>query len=180
MSDTGRLGEWSPKFHEWVSSSQGLLAQGKAKEAFAKYPWYQTEGDPFVRLDKSASEARFGLVTTGGYSVEGEHEPFTGLPDFGDDAADFHSIRLDTDPGKLRIDHVGYDHRFAKEDHNVNLPFDRLKEMVADGELGSVSDETVVVMGLLPNVKRLLEITLPRIVEKFQSDSVEAALLVPS
>jgi len=79
-----------------------------------------------------------------------------------------------------RIDHFGYDHRFAKEDFNANLPCDRLKEMVADGELGSVANDSIVLMGLIPNVAPLVEETIPRIVEKFQSDSVEAALLVPS
>jgi D-proline reductase (dithiol) PrdB len=180
MTDTATLSEWVPEFQTWAKESRGLFAQGKAKEAFAKYPWFQTKGDPFARLDKPASQSRFGLVTTGGYSVEGEHEPFSGLPDFSDTAPDFHVIGLDADPSKLRIDHHGYDHRFAKEDHNANLPFDRLKEMVADGELGSVSNDSIVLMGLAPNVAPLIEETVPRIVEKFRSDSVEGALLVPS
>jgi hypothetical protein len=180
MTDAATLGEWVPKFEAWVKDSRPLLAEGKAKEAFSRYPWFQTLGDPFVRLGKPAAEARFGLVTTGGYSIEGEHEPFTGLPDFGDTAPDFHLVGFDVDPTKLRIDHHGYDHRFAKQDHNANLPLDRLKEMVADRELGSVANDSIVLMGLVPNVKPLIEETIPRIVDKLRSDSVEAALLVPS
>ena len=49
-----------------------------------------------------------------------------------------------------------------------------------NGELGSVAEETVVLMGLVPNVEPLINETIPRIVERFRSDSVEAALLVPS
>jgi D-proline reductase (dithiol) PrdB len=180
MTDTANLSDWAPTFQAWVNDSQSLFAKGKAKEAFSQYPWFQTEGDPFVRLDKPASQTRFGLVTTGGYSIEGEQEPFTGLPNFGDAVPDFRLIGLDVDPTKLKINHVGYDHRFAKEDHNANLPLDRLKEMVADGELGSVADDSVVVMGLIPNVAPLIEKMIPSIVDKFRSDSVEAALLVPS
>lgn len=180
MTDSASLVSWQPRFEAWVKGSASLFQQGKVKEAFAKYPWFTTEGDPFVRLDKPASQARFGLVTTGGYSVEGEHEPFSGLPDFSDEAPDFHLVGLDVDTSKLRIDHHGYDHRFAKEDHNANLPLDRLKELVSDGELGSVANDSIVLMGLIPNVAPLIEETIPRIVEKFRSDSVEGALLVPS
>lgn len=180
MSDAAGLASWTPRFESWRETAGPLLAQGKAKEAFGQYPWVQTDGDPFARLGKPAAEARFGLVTTGGYSIEGVHEPFTGLPDFSDAAPEYHAIGLDADPGTFRIDHHGYDHRFAKEDFNANLPLDRLKEMVADGELGSVANDTLVLMGLAPNVGPLIETTIPRIVEKFRSDGVEAALLVPS
>ena len=180
MSDAASLADWQAKFSQWVDFAKPLLPQGKAKEAFAEYPWFTTSDDPFAKLDKPVSEARFGLVTTGGYSIEGVHEPFTGLPNFGDDVPEFHVIGLDVDPSQLRIDHVGYDHRFAKEDHNVNLPVDRLAEMVNDGEIGSVAPDSIVLMGLIPNVVPLIETTIPRIVEKFRSDSVEAALLVPS
>jgi len=180
MSDSVTLSTWEPKFEAWKQECMPLLAEGKAKEAFSKYPWYPTQGDPFVRLAKPASQTRFGLVTTGGYSVEGEHEPFSGLPDFSATAPDYHVIGLDADPSKFRIDHFGYDHRFAKEDHNANLPFDRLKEMVADGELGSIANDSIVLMGLVPNVRPLVESTIPDLVDKFQSDGVEAALLVPS
>jgi D-proline reductase (dithiol) PrdB len=180
MTDSAALTAWKPKYEAWTGDAKSFFADGKPKEAFGIYPWLQTEGDPFSTLGKPAAEARFGLVTTGGYTVVGEHEPFTGVPDFSDAAPDIHVVSLDADPEKFQINHFGYDHRFAKEDPNVNLPFDRLKEMVADGELGSVSNDSVVLMGLIPNVVPLIEQTIPAIVERFRSDSVEAALLVPS
>jgi hypothetical protein len=180
MTDSAALTAWTPKFAAWRKETSSLFAKGKAKEAFSKYPWFQTTGDPFVKLAKPASQTRFGLVTTGGYSVLGEHEPFSGLPDFSTAAPNIHVVALDADPSKLQINHFGYDHRFAKEDHNANLPFDRLREMVGDGELGSVANDSIVLMGLIPNVVPLIEETIPAIVERFRSDSVEAALLVPS
>ncbi len=156
------------------------LAEGKAKEAFSKYPWFTTEGEPFARLAKPAKESRFALITTGGYSIEGVHEPFTGMPDFGDAAPLVHTVPLDVDRSKLGIKHMGYDHRFAKEDINVNLPLDRLSELEKAGEIGAISSDTEGVMGLIPNVVPLVEQTIPALVEKLRSDSVEAALLVPS
>ena len=180
MSDIGSLAAWQPRFKEWVENATPLFQSGKAKEAFASYPWFTTEGDPIAKLDKPVSEARFALVTTGGYSIEGEQEPFVPMPNFGDDAPIIHSIPLDVDRTKLRIDHPGYDHRFAEEDLNVNLPLDRLNEMVAAGEIGSVANDTQVLMGLAPNVGPLLKDTIPALLERLEADAVDAALLVPS
>ena len=129
MSDAKGLAAWKPRFEAWKEKALPLMAEGKAKDAFGIYPWYATEGDPFAKLAKPARETRFGLVTTGGYSIEGVHEPFTGLPEFSDAAPAIHAVPLDVDASKLTIHHVGYDHRFAKEDPNANLPVDRLKEM---------------------------------------------------
>ena len=84
------------------------------------------------------------------------------------------------DRTRLRIDHAGYDHRFAEKDINCNLPLDRLQEMEEKGEIGSIARDTQVVMGLQPNVTPLIESLIPELVARFKSDSVEAALLVPS
>lgn len=178
--DEAALADWQPRFAEWVKEAGPFLAKGKAKEAFAIYPWFSGDGDPFEPLAKPASETRFGLITTGGYSIEGEQTPFRAGPSFDDSAPEIRMIPVDVDQQKLRIDHMGYDHRFAKEDINCNLPLDRLREMEEAGEIGSLSPETQVVMGLQPNVTPLIQSLIPELVSRFKSDSVEAALLVPS
>ena len=181
MSDLSAVDAWRPGYQEWVGFAEDLIKSGKPKDAFAKYPWFSPGGEvPFARLEKPASKARFGLVTTGGYSVEGEQDPVFPAPRFDDTTPDLRMIPLDVDRSKLRIHHFGYDHRFAKEDTNVNLPLDRLSELASAGEIGSLAVETPVLMGLQPNVEPLLRVTIPEIVERFRSDSVEAALLVPS
>jgi len=180
MTDPATLDAWVPRFEAWKQEAVPQIMKGKAKEAFAIYPWFSEDGDPFQKLDKPARQARFGLVTTGGYSIEGEQEPFVPMPSFDDKTPEIRTIPFDVDRAKLRIDHPGYDHRFAEEDINVNLPLDRLTELVASGEIGSLSSDTQVLMGLLPNVVPLIRETLPTLVQRFQADGVEAALLVPS
>jgi len=180
MADRAALAGWKPKFAEWVEAAKPFMAEGKAKQAFAIYPWFSGEGDPFARLARPATETRFGLVTTGGYSIEGEQEPFSPFPSFDDTPPRIHTVPLGVDRSKLRIDHAGYDHRFAEEDSNCNLPLDRLQEMEDAGEIGSIAPDTQVVMGLAPNVVPLIESLIPELVARFKSDSVEAALLVPS
>ena len=180
MSDVSSIEEWRQPYTDWVAFAKPLFAQGKGKEAFAKYPWFTTEGDPFVKLEQPASQTHFGLITTGGYSIEGEQEPMRGYPTFGDEVPQIRRIPLDVDRSKLTINHPGYDHRFAEEDINANLPFDRLNELVEDGTIGSLSKATHVLMGLQPNVEPLLKETIPEIVAAYQADGVQAALLVPS
>jgi hypothetical protein len=180
MSDLQSVEGWKPRFEAWTEKAVPLFKENKAKQAFGKYPWFTTEGDPFTRLAKPVRESRVGLVATGGYSIEGEQEPFKPFPDLGAAAPQLREIPLDIDPARLRIDHFGYDHRFAEQDTNVNLPLARLKELVAQGEIGSLSPNTQVLMGLIPNVGPLLGETIPRIVSRFQADGVDAVLLVPS
>jgi D-proline reductase (dithiol) PrdB len=180
MSDTAGLAAWTPTFEDWRSKALPMMQKGKTKEAFGSYPWFRTEGDPFARLEKPASEARFALITTGGYSIDGQQEPMKPIPNFGGDAPQVREIPLDVDQARLRINHPGYDHRFAKEDVNVNLPLDRLREMAEAGEIGSIAGSTQVLMGLVVDVAPLLNETIPALVQKLRADDVEAVLLVPS
>lgn len=180
MSDAARVEQWLESFNDWADFAKPLLPQGKAKEAFGKYPWFQTEGEPFATLAKPLSETRFGLVTTGGYSISGEQQPMRAYPTFGDEVPEIRKIPMDVDRSKLVINHPGYDHKYAEEDINANLPFDRLAELAAEGTIGSLANETIVLMGLQPNVGPLIQETIPQILEAFQADDVEAVLLVPS
>jgi len=180
MSDSTQAAQWRSSFDNWANEAQPLLGQGKVKEAFANYPWFTTTSSPFTKLEKPAGDTRFGLITTGGYSIAGEQQPMRAHPTFGDEVPEFLAIPKTIDTSKLVINHPGYDHKYAKEDHNVNLPFDRLGEMVAAGDIGSLSEHTLVLMGLQVNVQPLIDETIPKIVETLRNDGVEAALLVPS
>ena len=180
MGDAQEAAQWRSSFDDWAARAQPMLGAGNAKEAFADYPWFSTETSPFTALTKPAADTVFGLITTGGYSVVGEQEPMRAYPTFGDEVPEFHRIAKTVDPTQLVINHPGYDHKYAVEDHNVNLPFDRLAEMVADGEIGGLADNTLVLMGLQVNVQPLINETIPQLLDALRSDGAEAALLVPS
>ena len=180
MIDAAGLAAWKPKFNDWADFAQPMIREGRGKEAFTQYPWYTTEGEPFTRLSKPASETRFGLLTTGGYSIDGVQEPMRRSADFTGATPEIRRIPTTVDRSKLVIHHRGYDHRFAKEDFNANLPLDRLQELLADSVIGSLSETTFGLMGLQPDVEPLINETIPEIVESFKSDGGEAALRVPS
>ena len=108
MSDTASLGAWTPTFEAWRAEALPKIQQGKTKEAFGSYPWFRTEGDPFARLAKPAREARFALITTGGYSIAGEQEPMKPIPNFGGDTPQVREIPLGVDPAScsFRVEEV--------------------------------------------------------------------------
>jgi hypothetical protein len=180
MTDAARLESWAPTFTSWRDEALPRIQRGETKQAFGSYPWFQTDGDPFSLLGKPASATRFGLVTTGGYSIAGEQEPMKPIPNFAGDTPQVREIPLDVDQAMLEINHPGYDHRFAKQDINVNLPLDRLRELAAGGEIGSIAPTTHVLMGLVVDVAPLIRHTIPQLAEGLRSEGVEAALLVPS
>ena len=180
MNDESSITSWQDNFSEWVEFAKPLLSEGKGQDAFAKLPCVTTEVHPVLREGQWVSETRFGLVTTGGYSIEGEQEPMRGYPTFGDEVAEIRRIPVDVDRSKLKINHPGYDHKYAQEDINANLPLDRLSELVSDGSIGSLSPETLVLMGLQPNAAPLIRETIPEIIAAFKADDVDAALLFPS
>ena len=183
MSQTGDasgLGTWVPKFESWKETAMPLLSKGKAKEAFSTYPWVTTEGDPFARLAGPASESRFALITTGGYSIDGVHTPFTGLPNLANEVPEVHTVPLDVDRSKLGINHHGYDHRFAKEDINVNLPLDRLVELQKAGEIGSVAEGHLRSDGTDSRRRAAPDRYAPAAHRAAARRRVDAVLLVPS
>jgi hypothetical protein len=180
MVDAASLETWKESYTGWREKALVMFREGKTKEAFGSYPWFQTEGDPFVRLGKPSADTRFGLVTTGGYSITGEQEPMLAMPNLGGATPEIREIPIDVDQTRLEINHPGYDHRFAKEDVNVNLPLDRLRELAARGEIGSVAPMTQVLMGLVVDVAPLIQETIPELVSRLRAAEVEAVLLVPS
>ena len=85
---------------------------------------------PFTRYHGPLSGTRLAVVTTAGLYMEGD-EPFDVDRAEGDPS--FRVLPSDLDPLRLRVAHTHYTHRYFDEDHNVILPFDRLRELAAAG-----------------------------------------------
>ncbi|MFQ5478641.1 MAG: glycine/sarcosine/betaine reductase selenoprotein B family protein [Candidatus Binatia bacterium] len=180
MNDVDLLKQWQPRFDSWKESSIPLVLQGRAKEAFQSYPWFRAERGALVSLPRPVSDTRVAVISTAGYSIEGEQAPFDLLIPFHGGEPEIRPIPYAVDRSRLRIDHPGYDHRFADRDINVNLPLDRMRELENGGRLGSLADPVQVLMGLIPDVAALLTSTVPQLVESLKNDGAEAVVLVPS
>jgi D-proline reductase (dithiol) PrdB len=104
---------------------------------------------PYTPLKRELKDCRVGLVTTSGAYVEGM-EPFT------ENDISFRLIPGDTDTKKIRFVPGHFDTSKGALDANIMFPVDRLKELLAAGEIGKISDYHVS-MGLTTELRKLKE-----------------------
>ncbi|MDH3289706.1 MAG: glycine/betaine/sarcosine/D-proline family reductase selenoprotein B [Gemmatimonadota bacterium] len=133
---------------------------------------------PLARLATLLSASRVGIVTAGGVHLA--HDPPFDMQDPEGDGS-FRIIPGDAAAGALRITHDYYDHRAADEDVNCVFPIDRLRELVAAREIGSVAPRHVGLMGHVsgPQLERLLDRSAAEIGKVFAMDGVGLVLTVP-
>ena len=115
---------------------------------------------------------RVAMVTTSGLHVHGDR-PF----EMG--SADYRFIPGDAPAGSLRMSHisVNFDRSGFQEDVNVVFPLERLRELKAEGVIGSISDFHYSFMGAVPI--RALEPTARELAALLKQDRVDAVLLTP-
>ena len=126
---------------------------------------------PFV-AGPALGKRRVAIVTTSGLHARGDR-PF----DIG--AADYRVIPGETPASQLIMSHVSvnFDRSGFQEDHNVVFPIDRLRELAADGVIGSISDFHYSFMGAAPI--RALEAKARELAALLKKDRVDAVLLTP-
>jgi D-proline reductase (dithiol) PrdB len=88
-------------------------------------------------------------------------------------------IAADTPPADLLISHVSinFDRNGWQRDINVVFPIDRLREMAASGEIGSVADTHYTVMGSTDPAA--MEDAVDQIAGQLKQERVDAVLLTP-
>ncbi len=136
---------------------------------------------PLPRLAPLAtplSASRVGIVTAGGVHLAAD-PPFDMQDPEGDGS--FRVIPGDVAVDTLRITHDYYDHRAADEDVNCVFPIERLRELVAGGDVGAVAPRHVGLMGHLSGrqIERLLGRGTDAITKLFATDGVDLVLTVP-
>jgi len=119
------------------------------------------------------AEATVAIVTTSGIHRRSD-------PPFRPGLGEYRIIPSDVDPADLTMSHisVNFDRSAFQQDPNVWFPLDRLREMVADGELGGVSNWHYAFMGGIPS-PMLMEQTGMEVGRLLRDDDVDIALLVP-
>lgn len=117
-------------------------------------------------------ERRVAIITTSGVHVRGDRP-------FPPGAADYRVIPGDTPHADLIMSHssVNFDRSGFQEDVNVVFPLDRLRELQAEGVVGSVSDYHYAFMGAAS--VRALETKARELAGLLKKDKVDAVLLTP-
>ncbi|MBI1299273.1 hypothetical protein GC175_30445 [bacterium] len=151
--------------------------------------WTYDEG-PFTPFTRNLSDAKLTLLTSSGHFVAGDDpRPFgiekmtqakaiDRIDDFLREAPTLSEIPFNTPKSELRVRHGGYDICAAQQDANVALPIELLRELVAEGRLGSLTSAAYSFVGACAQTP-LVKKTAPEWAQRLQADGAEAALLVP-
>ncbi len=142
---------------------------------YPSYRWADRtdESAAWSPITKPLSECRVMLVGSGGLYRRGQIA-FTTKDDT--------SIRLiprDTPTTELRTAHFAYDQTDARRDPNVIFPLDRLRELVDEGVIGSLSENAVAFMGGIYSTRRMEAETAELILQQCTAQEPDLVLLVP-
>ena len=118
------------------------------------------------------SQRRIAIISTAGLGRRGEES-------FAPGAADYRVIPADLPAGDLVMSHtsVNYDRTGFQDDVNVAFPIDRLKEMAAAGEIGSVADYHYSFMGATDPLK--MKPAVDALLGPMKAEGVDTAVLIP-
>jgi hypothetical protein len=123
-------------------------------------------------------KSRLMFISSAGSYLYGEQTPFDAANPLGDYSIRVFpsSIPLET----LAFAHDRYDHTAVNQDPQVLMPLHHLEDLAAKGAIGELSSSAISFMGYQPDVTRIVDETVPAILEVTQAEQVHAALLVPA
>jgi hypothetical protein len=124
------------------------------------------------------SQSRLLLISTAGSYLKGSQEPFDDVTALGD-----YSVRTypcSTSFDDLEYSHGHYDYAAVEADAGVLIPLDHLRAMTIEGRIGALTENMISINGYMPEVDRLVDEAVPRVLETAAKENAHAALLVPA
>ncbi len=144
---------------------------------FPPYDWTVNSDAPFTPLAKPLAACRVSMLTTCGASRR-DAPPF--------DANARNDLRLDAIPADTAADFFQihdnyYDHRDASRDINCQFPIERLRELAADGVIGSVAPRLWSgFMGRIYTRREVCEEAAPAFARELGADGVDVLVVIPA
>ena len=131
-----------------------------------------TYDDTLLLAGKPLGERRVAIISTAGLHKRGDR-PFQP----GDGS--YRVIPAETTANELVMSHisVNFDRTGFQQDLNTAFPIDRLRELVADGTVGSMATVHYAFMGAFPPAAA--EPHAQHLAGLLKADKVDAVLLVP-
>jgi D-proline reductase (dithiol) PrdB len=150
------------------------LPEGNRKNLL-NLPVQANDTTPYVRLAKPLTASRVAIVTTAGLHRRGD-------PPFGPGEQTYRVIPADTPAADIIQSHtsIGFDRVAIMRDVNISYPIDRLRELVARGELGGLAPNGYSFMGAQRELTRIANDTGPEVARRLRDDGVDVALLTPT
>lgn len=145
-----------------------------AAQGYQPYRWARNEDPPsWSTLDRPLSEARLGLIASGGIYRHGQ-VGFTHRDD-----VTHREIPAGVDIEDIRVTHFAFDPANARRDPNVVFPIEALRYLVAAGALGELATPALTFMGGIYSQRRVAAELIPVLVDRVLEMGVDAVLLVP-
>lgn len=150
----------------------------RARVFLRAYRWRRIRPTPWTPLGKPLGGCRVALVSSAGFTLPVQ-APFDANARGGD--VTFRVLPATADLAGLRESHRSwaFDHAGIRQDPNLALPLDRLRELAASGDIGGVAPRHLSFMGSITATERLVRSTAPDAVRMLVDDAVDVALLVP-
>ena len=130
---------------------------------------------PFTRLPRPLAACRLAIVTTAGLHRRADRP-------FGPGEQTYRVIPGDTPAADIVQSHtsLGFDRVPTMRDLNISFPVDRLRELVARGDLGGTAPHHYSFMGALRDLRRIQEETGPEVGRRLRDEGVDAVLITPT
>ena len=150
------------------------IAERYQRLGHAPYRWFKAEEPPaFKPLAKPLSQARIGMLSTSGAYALGQVAYH-----YKDDAS-IRRIPATTAGKDLRFSHLTENYLVdARRDPGCIFPLGAVRELAAEGFIGSLADTVFSCMGAVYSQRRVREELAPALLEAFRAQEVDAALLV--
>ena len=143
---------------------------------FKQYQYVRNEEAPSGKAI-DLSQSKLLLVTSSGAYLRDSQTAFDAPNPLGD-----YSVRTfphSTDLTEIAFAHEHYNHQYVDQDVQSVLPLRILENMEAEGIIGELAETVVSFHGYTPDVRRLLDETIPQIIGLAKGQQVDAALLIP-
>jgi D-proline reductase (dithiol) PrdB len=138
-------------------------------------------GIPWTPLTKPLRDCTVAMITTGGIALRTDrpfdqdlerHDPWTSDPSY--------RVLPRSATGKdIKVYHLHINPAFAEQDLNCVLPLQQLAELEASGEIGRMAPSHYSYMGYTLRPQRLLEESVPAMVNQLHQEQVDCVVLVP-
>jgi D-proline reductase (dithiol) PrdB len=150
------------------------LPEGNRKNLL-NLPMQAHDTAPFVRPAKPLSACRVAIVTTAGLHRRGDSP-------FGPGEQTYRVIPAETPAAEIIQSHtsIGFDRTAIMRDVNISYPIDRLRELVARGELGGLAPNGYSFMGAQRELTRIEGETGPEVARRLREDGADVVVLTPT
>jgi D-proline reductase (dithiol) PrdB len=157
---------WRRRFESWKP--------GAGDELGSDYPFVRNRRAPFTPARRALPMLNLALISSAGAYIDG-----TPAFDPGNDTT-FKEIPIEVEESDLRFAARGYDPSAVQQDVNSELPVTRLLEFEKNGIIGQLNPVFWSFAGFIPDVGRIVDGLVPKLVERVRRYEVQAALLIPA